>query len=187
MPYPGPSGALHCFLKGRFPGIAGYVGRQLGSGARVGRAAGYYWLLLAEGHLNTAGVWGDGAPDHSAAGGDRIRRGRQGKANWAKKGGRDGEVSDKSRENEAIPAFPVPGRGRVGSFVGRRSGSGWKARTKRPQRRRWGVYWMRTRMPKWKSWITFRLGARQGMLLSIAVGVSRRAKNRSEPTHERSV
>jgi hypothetical protein len=29
--------------------------------------------------------------------------------------------------------------------------------------------------------------ARQGMLLYIAVGVSRRAKNRSEPTHERSV
>ena len=28
---------------------------------------------------------------------------------------------------------------------------------------------------------------RQGMLLCIAVGVSRRAKNRSEPTHERSV
>ena len=135
----------------------------------------------------TAGVWGDGAPDRSAAGGDRIGRGRQGEANWAKKGGRDGEVSGKSRENEAIPAFPAPGRGRVGSFARRGSGSGWKARTKRPQGRRWGVYWMRARMPKWKSWITFRLGARQRMLLCIAVGVSRRVKNRSEPTHERSV
>ena len=39
---------------------------------------------------------------------------------------RDGAVSGKSHENEAISGFPVPGRGRAGPFVGRRSRLGLK-------------------------------------------------------------
>jgi hypothetical protein len=39
---------------------------------------------------------------------------------------KDGEVPEKSLENEAISGFPVPGRGRAGPFEARRSRSGWK-------------------------------------------------------------
>jgi hypothetical protein len=41
-------------------------------------------------------------------------------------GVRDGAVSGKSHENEAISGFPVPGRGMAGPFVGRWNRSGWK-------------------------------------------------------------
>jgi hypothetical protein len=48
--------------------------RLVKSGGRLVKHARYYWLLLAEGHLDAAAVRGDAGPDRSAPGTDGIER-----------------------------------------------------------------------------------------------------------------
>lgn len=82
-------------------------------------------LLLAEGHL-TRPLFGNMVRWMAAFPLPTAWVGAaKGKQIGRRKQVSDGRVSQKSRENEAIPALSVPERGRVSSVVGRRSRSAW--------------------------------------------------------------